>query len=260
VAASGIGRLSRPVTVPGVEGLKAMAQSAQTTDSGREIDIALVEISVVLVANWNDTSIINPDFLRHNGIVDSGLELKEAAISTPVLSQVVFEWGIGIRADPNRFVFEQKGEGINESGCLITGIASRFVRTVSHVPYSAIGINFTSFKPVEDDMNCNVSNALIDGGKWMSFKDTTPDVHLKAIYSYESRQITLDVRGVINTEGSDVMERHALWFNANIHRDIREIDQGHRNTRILSIINNWKGDVSDFKNLVDKFHCMEAPW
>jgi len=237
-----------------------MAQSAQTTDSGREIDIALVEISVVLVANWNDPSILNPDFLRHNGIVDSGLQLneKEVPISTPVLSQAIFEGGIGVRAYPNRFVFEQKGEGLNEIECPIPGIASRFVRTVSHVPYNAIGINIISLKSAKAGMDYNVSNALIDSGKWMTFKDIPPNVDLKAIYNYESRRITLEVRGVIDNRGNDSIERHGLWFHANIHRDIREINQERRNTRILSILDTWKDDISDFRNLVGKFHQMET--
>lgn len=232
-----------------------MAQSSRAAEGGDDTGIGLVELSVVLVANQNDPSILNPDFLRYNGIVDKALKLAQPSMSTPMVSQVMFEGDIAVRAEPNRFVFEQKGQPLSVDGCMVPEYASRFVQKVSHVPYSAIGINVKSFRPPNDKSRYSVADTLLDGGKWMSFRDVRPDVHLKAVYSYEGRRITLDV-GAVGAVRGDGALGHGLLFEANIHRDISERDQEQRIERASDILGAWKDDISDFNDLVAKFHAM----
>ena len=232
-----------------------MAQSSRTAEGGHDTGIGLVEVSVVLVANQNDPSILNPDFLHYNGIVDKSLKLAQPAMSTPMVSQVVFEGDISVRAEPNRFVFEQKGRPLSEDACVVPEFAGRFVQTVSHVPYSAIGINAKSLWPPNDESPYSVADTLLDGGKWMSFRDVRPDVHLKAVYSYEGRRITLDVGDVGAVRGDGALG-HGLLFEANIHRDIAERAQEQRIDRASAILGAWKEDISDFNDLVAKFHAM----
>ena len=232
-----------------------MAQTSRTAKGGHDTQVGLVEVSVVLVANQNDPSILNPDFLRYNGIVDKALKLAQPPLSTPMISQVVFEGDIAVRAEPNRFVFEQKGQPLSEDGCVVPEFAARFVRALSHVPYSAIGTNAKSFRPSNDAARYSVADALLDGGKRISFRDVRPDIHLKAVYSYEGRRITFDVGGVGAVRGDGALD-HGLLFQANIHRDIAERDQGQRIERATAILGAWKDDISDFNDLVAKFHAM----
>ena len=232
-----------------------MAQSSRPAEGGHDIGIGLVELSVVLVANQNDPSILNPDFLRYNGIVDDALKLAQSPMSTAMVSQVVFDGDIAVRAEPHRFVFEQKGDPISEDACVVPEFAGRFVRAVSHIPYRAIGINAKSFRPPNDESRYSVADALLDGGKWMSFRDIQPDVHLKAVYSYEGRRITFDAGGVGAVGGHGALG-HGLLFQANIHREIAERDQERRIERASAILNAWKEDISDFNDLVAKFYKM----
>ena len=232
-----------------------MAQSSRTAEGGHDTGIALVEVSVVLVANQNDPSILNPDFLRYNGIVDETLKPAQPPMSTPMFSQVTFEGDIAVRAEPNRFVFEQKGQPLGEDACVVPEFAGRFVQTVSHIPYTAIGINAKSFRPPNDKSQYSVADTLLDGGKWLSFRDLQPDVHLKAVYKYEGRKITFDV-GRVSATGNDGATVHALLFQANIHWDITERNQEGRIERATAILDTWKDDISDFNELVAKFHAM----
>lgn len=232
-----------------------MAQSLRTAEGGHDTQIGLVELSVVLVANQNDPSILNPDFLRYNGIVDKALKLAQSPMSTPMVSQVVFEGNISVRAEPHRFVFEQKGDLLSEDACVVPEFAERFVQTVSHVPYSAIGINAKSFRPPNEKSRYSVADTLLDGGKWMSFRDVRPDVHLKAVYNYEGRRITLDV-GSVGALRNDGAVSYGLLFEVNIHRDVAERDQERRIERASAILGAWKDDISDFNDLVAKFHTM----
>ena len=232
-----------------------MAQGSRAAEGGHDTDIGLLELSVVLVANQNDPSILNPDFLRFNGIVDKALKLKQPPMSTPMFSQLVYEGDISVRAEPHRFVFEQKGQPLSEDECVVPEIAGLFVKTVSHIPYNAIGINAKSFRSPNHKSRYSVADTLLDGGEWLSFRDLRPDIHLKAIYDYEGRRITLDVGGV-SARGNDAALVHGLLFQANVHRDIGEGSQEQRIERASSILGAWKDDISDFNSLVAKFHSM----
>ena len=56
----------------------------------------LIELSVVLVADSNNPSILNPDFLHYNKIVDKGHGVLDSPISTPGFSQVAYENGVTV--------------------------------------------------------------------------------------------------------------------------------------------------------------------
>ena len=55
-----------------------MNQKLKLNHQLKRSGVKLVEVSVVLVTNQNDPSILNPDFLRHNKIVDAGLQVRDA--------------------------------------------------------------------------------------------------------------------------------------------------------------------------------------
>ena len=230
-----------------------MKQDARAA-GGHRSDVTVIELSVVLVADGIAPSIINPDFLLHNGIVDPGLQLQvdQPPISTPVFSQVAFEGGLAVAAQPGHFVFVQRGEALTEDAAS-PDIARRFLEKVPYPPYKAIGINLTGAKLLDRESVGGVANALIEGGKWMAFGDVLPAISLKALYGCENRQITMDVQDAGKRE-ADGSESPGFVFAANIHRDIVETSQEQRIAKLMSVLSTWTNDLSDFKSLAAKFN------
>ena len=223
----------------------------QDAAAGQRPDVTLIALSVVLVADNIDPSMINPDFLRHNGIVGFDLKTEQPPVSTPVFSQAVFEGGLSVVAQPGRFDFTQRGEALTED-VAIPGIARSFLEKVPHPAYKAVGINLTGVRPLEDASEGAVT-ALIEGGKWMAFGGVSPAVSLQAVYSCEGKQIIMNVSDAKKQE-TDGSESLGLLFSANIHRDISETTQEQRIARMMSVLSEWKNDLSDFTNLVEKFN------
>ncbi len=218
--------------------------------AGQQPDITLAAFSVVLTADNIDPSMINPDFLRHSGIVGSGLETEQPPVSTPVLSQATFKGGISVVAQPDRFIVVQQGDASTED-IAPPDIAKRLVEKVPHPAYKAIGINPSCVRPL-DDASEGVATALIEGGKWMTFGGSSPVFQLKAVHSFEGRQVILDIEDVKRHE-SDGSESSGLLFAANIHRDISETIHERRIERLISILSGWKDDLSDFASMVQQF-------
>ena len=211
-------------------------------------EIRLVEFSVVLVANSNNPSIINPDFLRYNKIVDADYEVQDSPISTPAFSQVAFKNGITIVSDPARVMLTQAGT-LNREHVLLPEIARRYLKCVPHVPYHAIGINPKRFVPGQ---GANlIAGMLRDKSSWMSFKDSLPEVQLKAIYRYSERTIFLDITSAVITENGK--KTSGILFQANFHRELTETDAESRIKHLSSLLDSWESDLDDFYNLTSKF-------
>lgn len=224
----------------------------QNVATGQQPDVALVAFSVVLVADNVEPSTINPDFLRHNGIVGSDLQTEQPPVSTPLFSQVTFEGGLMVTAQPDRVDFGQRREALTED-IAVVDMAKCFLEKVPYPAYKAVGFNPTGFRPLGDGSAGGVASALIGGGKWMAFENSSPTVFLKAGYAYGDRQITMDVSDAEKQE-SDGSRSPGLLFTVNIHRDIKETGQNRRIARLMSILSSWQHDLSDFRNLVAQFN------
>ena len=232
-----------------------MAQE-KMRDPKSDKSVNLSEVAIVLVAQSNNPSIINPDFLRHNEIVNTDLALQGDPITSPLFSQVTFERGIVVQALPDRVTVLQTGDSLAPEDILCPEIAKRYVEKVPHVPYSAIGINPKGYRYLSAEFPEKVSNILIKSEE-MSFRDVTPEVHLKTIYQYDTRKIVLDIAETTKIKNDDP-EVPIMLFQANIHRDIPStMNQQGRIKTISDILKSWKDDLSDFDALVKKFNFQE---
>ncbi len=219
-------------------------------DTGDGID--LVGFSVVLVANANNPSIVNPDFLRYNGIVDEHREVEGNPIALPGFSQVMFKGGLVVKAEPNRVIFEQDGDPLTLENIICPAMAKQYLKKVPHVLYSAIGINPKGYRRSRLETPEKVSTALRENGAWISFKDVHPDIHLKTIYKYEKKAIVLEAYEA-KKQAENGPEVPGILFQANIHRDLSVTNQQKRIEMASKILESWKDDLSDFYSLATKF-------
>ena len=232
-----------------------MTQDKISSDGRNDWSVDIVEFSVVLVVNPNDPSILNPDFLRYNGIVDDSIQVQGDTITTPAFSQVTFEGGLTVKAVPDRVIFEQAGEALTLEDIVCPNMAKQYVEKVPHVPYRAVGINPKGIRSLHDKSPERVLWALSDKGSWTSFKDVMPEIQLKAIYRYNNRAMILDIIEA-KKRGKDGSESTGLLFQANIHRDVPQANQQARIESLASILVLWKNDLEDFRALVEKFNLQ----
>ena len=127
--------------------------------------------------------------------------------------------------------------------------ARAYIKTVPYVPYRAVGLNPKAYVVRGNSMRGGVSEGLISKGAWMTFKATTPKFAMKATYELHDKRMTLDIsEGRVTEAGS---ETSAMVYQSNIHRDIAETNQQMRISSLLSILDSWKNDLSDFCELID---------
>lgn len=207
------------------------------------MQIELVGFSVVVVAQSNNPTILNPDFLKHNGIVGSGRELNSGRppITTLVLSEVSFDEDLTVRADPERITFAQAASRLAHEDIDCPAIAKGYLRTIPHVPYTALGLNPRAV--ILNPPFARLSKVMRAEGNWMTFAEIAPRFELRAAYGMPDRRLTLTLQ-----EAQD----DVLLCEANIHRDVAETNQQMRVNSILSMLDCWKDDLDQFYAVVNQ--------
>ena len=213
--------------------------------SNHEPQWNMVEFSVVILAQSHNPSILNADFLRHNGIVGEQWQPHEDCLTSLMWSRVAFNGGLAVQADPIRVAFEQSGDALAADALVCASAAKGYLKTVPHVRYIAIGMNS---KCISRDLSLHrVSDVLRSSGSWTTFKSVDPSFELKAIYEMGDKRVTL------NVEESSHQSEPITIFRANIHRDIDEPNQQMRLNSMLSALDSWKEDLADFHALVQQY-------
>jgi len=207
--------------------------------------INLTNFSIVVLAQAHNPSILNPDFLKNNKIVDSDFTPKDF-FCTPPIAQVSFNEGISIIAEFERLQFiDIVPERIPYSSP-IPEIATRYISVLPHVKYTTAGINFIGHYLFKDKNSAKsfIVDKFIKEGTWLSFGDELNNLGLKFVYfsGKIKNTISMDTAELIHTKNPVIL------VNANYNLDVKE----NNIQEIKSFISDWKILNERFTNFLEK--------
>ena len=214
--------------------------------------IGLVEVSVVLVAEGNDPSIINRDFLDRLEILVGEWKVVQPTFSTPMFSQVTFSEGLSVASAPSVVMFSQSASSLNVDDVVIPDVATRYMAAVPNVCYSGYTINLTGFVPSAGDNPANMVHTLADKGESIAFSGVVPEVHLRSTYRFDDRIIVLEVEeSVMETGGSGTL---GVLFQGSIEHRFPSVDEPEFAEFVKSALGNWRRQVEEFNDLVHRIY------
>lgn len=215
--------------------------------------VEIQDFSIVVVADNQSPSILNPDFLKYNHIVPAQWELAMPPICTPPVSQVVFKNGVNIVAQSDGVTFWEGFEPDNFS-VEVPEVAYKYIEVLPYIGYRAIGLNFTGHVVIDkhDDLQNFILNKLIASGSWKNFQGNSPHVSIKFTYPMENGYLTIAVEegGIQDNPNTQLLP--VLIFEANFHRDISDSTNQEKTSQVKKYIQNWKIDFNTFKSLVEE--------
>ena len=214
--------------------------------------IRLVEVSIVLVAEDNDPSIINPDFLNRFDILVGEWEVVQPTFSTPMFSQVTFSDGLSVASAPSVVMFSQSGIGLSVDDVVIPDVATRYMAAVPNVHYSGYTINLTGFVPSVGENPANMVHTLTDKGESIALSGVVPEIHLRSTYSFDDRTIVLEVgESFMETEGPGTP---GVLFQANVEHQFQSVDESQFADLVKDAIGNWRRQVEEFNDLAHRIY------
>lgn len=204
----------------------------------------LDNFSIVVLAQAHNPTILNPDFLKNNGIVDSSFTPNNI-ICTPPVAQVSYVEGISIMAEfeklqfidtePKRIPFESP----------IPEIAAKYINVLPHVRYKAAGLNFIGHYLCKDKEFALsfLHHKFLKDGSWNTYGDEMPSLSLKFTYSLKKLKCTFSM------ETAELLRPNEpslpiIAINANYHIDSSSIEEN------ISFINNWQTQFDHFSKVI----------
>lgn len=208
------------------------------------MNFGLNNFSIVILAQAHNPTILNPDFLKNQGIIESSFTPNNV-ICTPPVAQVTYKEGITIMAEfeklqfidtiPSRIPFESP----------IPEISKKYINALPHVRYTAVGLNFIGHYRCKDKefALAFLPKKFLKDGAWNTYGDNIPYVGLKFIYKLKNVTCTL------NLDTTEVILPNQqplpiIGITANYHLDSINIEE------IISFINEWKSQYNHLAKII----------
>ena len=222
-----------------------------SSNDGAELpnSLKLVGLAVVFLADGNNPSILNPDFLKAH-VLDGSWDPVGAPISTPVFAQVTYANGVSFVSEPHRIVIQHNDNDLSSDTVLSAQLALRYLVAVPHVRYTAVGVNPSFVLPIPRQM-LSLRNLLRTDLK-LKHGHVEPTITINGVYSFPTKQITINMMEAEHQESAT----EAVMFQCNIHRVVSEGGQSGRIRRIEEIVNACSTDMDEMKEML---HGLNLP-
>ncbi|MGH8608488.1 MAG: hypothetical protein ACREX9_14065 [Gammaproteobacteria bacterium] len=214
------------------------------------MDISHFEFSVVVVANDHNPTILNPDFLGRQGVIQEGWGWKVVgpAITTPPFATVSYDSGVTVSIESHRLqVIDSSAPGSPQSSKAVN-ITQKYVEVLPHVRYSAVGINFRSI--VEHaDANAFLKARFLKSGVWDSEAHPLQTVGLKLVYPLDGGRVTLSLNGGTVTQPleKEIKQLSGILIHANFHRDCHDYPG---NAQVMAHLGNAEKDWAVYQSIL----------
>ncbi len=220
--------------------------------------INLLNFSIVVLGDRHNPTIINQDFLTIQNIIPKewGWEVSaDEIISIPPLAQVPYKNGTIIQVEPNKAQFtDQQVSEPKESK--ITEIAKKFVHTLKHVKYKAVGINYNCFFEIPNPENYLIEH-FIKEGKWNSKKYSPEAVGIKFVYKLQDTKLTLqfDPGTAKHRDDLTAKDHEVVLIHSNFHKDCSEYPA---DDEIESYISDYYEEWGTLKTILEDFFNLKT--
>jgi len=205
-------------------------------------------LNIVIPANANNPSILNPDFLKINNIIAKDVNFIEF-ISTPPFSQIKYEDKTSIIVDTEKLNFSDSNSEKLPDESPIPQIAIKYISTLKYVPYTAVGINFhciydfSHMPPTQFILNRFINREI-----WKEFHENDT-IGLKFAFNKANVTHNLEINPSTVTEKKTNKKYPAIFVKSNFHCIPKDDILGD----IKVYIEQWKDRLQELKETLEKF-------
>ena len=189
---------------------------------------------------------MNHDWLVRNGVLpEAEWEWAEPPITTLPMSRICYRNDVELHLDSGRLMIKARqlgGSGPSDVGQAIRDIAVRYVNTLPHIPYVAVGNNFKAFVERTDPARRLVEQFGGKGG-WTA---GLQDLSVKLVHGLggcrRSIRISAGASERVKDDIADVAD--VLLVTGNYHRETNSV------VSVVSALEHGPTDCDDFLGVV----------
>lgn len=208
----------------------------------------LNQFSLVLAANENNPTILNPDFLERAEIVNPKWDWKPGGqkITTPGYSTVQYDSGVVVTSQPRALEIVD-GVSHKPKDSKIPAVMSAYAQKVQYVTYTGIGINFKS-ATLTDNPQTVLENKFLKSMVHNDKEQAPQALGLKFVYPLENGRVVYSIDTGAAIDGTE--KKDAIILSANYHRDLNVPDDSSQVGILIS--NNLESDWDSYCEFLSK--------
>jgi hypothetical protein len=199
--------------------------------------------SIVILAQAHNPSILHPSFLSSQKIVPPNWEVADQPVCTPPFSIAKYTNGIVFTAELNKLVILATSPNDGRS---LPELATKYVETLPHVHYSAVGINVGGYAECADPANWMIQRFL-KRGPGTDEKIQPNALGLKLVYPLNDGTCIVSVdAGTVQLDGGAQVE--GLVLGGNYHF---KMPKGENLIDVKRAISLFPVHLAHFEQLID---------
>jgi len=211
------------------------------------MEMIRLNLSVVVVAESHNPSILHPSFLTSQKIVPPEWDLAEPPICTPPFSVIKYRNGIVFSVEQNKFQILQSPVTDDWRETRIHKLAKKYIKKLPHVRYTAVGLNTAVALP-HQRAGWFLAERFFKIDKCTGGRLKPESAAFKLVYPLR-RSATLNVGcdpgRVKDGEGG---EKEAIIVQANYHHELTASDNYGRVEQASRILSKFVDRCEHFYN------------
>lgn len=156
------------------------------------VNLEIYNEAVVVVAQAHNPSILHPFFLKSQNIVPEDWEPVEPPICTPPFSIAKYPDGTVFTVEENKFQVLKAPPTTNIGESRVPEFAIKYIQTLPHVGYKAVGINFGSILEKTNPENY-IIDRFIRSGPWNEAPLLLSALSLTFIYAVDGGTLNISI-------------------------------------------------------------------
>lgn len=230
---------------------------ATTSDQTPKMPSEIREIQEIAIAisakNLNPT-MLSQEFLKQTGIVPNEWELSKQPVLGPNLSQVTFQNGVSIVAQPRTITFMEAIGSKKITELNIPNIARQYVAKLPNAEYQGLSISPKSLVPFpgsQDGARNYITRTLLAPGPWQDYGNAPLQAGLNLLYQLDRCQLSLSINEA-KIAMPDKSTIPALLFAGNFNYNTANNSPQERVTQLTKSIDDWETDLKAFQEIVNQ--------
>ncbi len=223
--------------------------------------INLQELAIVIAVKEIDPTLITPEFLKYSQIIPADWEISGQPARSFQGSQVTFQNGITVIAQPQRISFAELAVDKPTAGLEIPRLAEKFVNVLPNLSYVGVGINMRGYIDFGTDRRLArefMFQNLLAPGAWQQLGNAPVQAGINLGYVFDERRLNLTINEA-TIQGAEGQTNSIALFAGNFDYDIvNTIAPAAHTQRINQIVTNWQRDLELYQEVVSRFMISDA--
>lgn len=221
--------------------------------------LEIVEFALVIAAPNYDPSLLNPSFLTFSGIVPSQWELARQPVVSQRASQIIYNNGVNLVAQPGRLTFVEALSTKTEETIGISEIAQRYVEALPNLDAQALGINFRGYIPFAGDASGArdyLFKQLLAPGAWQEMGTSPVQAALNFLYTFDFKRLNLSLNEAF-LQLPEQEKMPIMLFSGNFDYELSAESLNERRSKLEEILKTWRDDQEIYTEVVNKFAASQ---